>query len=847
MNIIKRITGLFSIMEDEVKSFRLLFLQSLLIGFANSYYYIVSSSFLLKNVNIKSLPNAYIITGIGGFVLIKLYKSMQKKYGITGSYKLSIIVFSLICFANFFAVYVFGSNKSLSIFFAYFIVLFATPFTTIFSLGVFAQCSRLYNISQSKRLLALVVSGEIIASVIAYLSVPFLRGLINGNIYVLLPVSGLIILFVFIPFNKLLALNDSKLNRQITVKEAQKIDLSFFTKDKFYLLIAITTIFSVFAIYVVDYAYLISVRYMSNQTGIEIAEIVSVFFFIVKVGELSFSFLSGNILSNKGIKFSLLLLPIILLSAASLAFVSGFLFNGLPIFLLAFLFVAKLTERAIRKSITTPSVKVLYQVAEPHERQEIEANIDGLLNQLATVLSGVLLLVISILCFGDDMFSLLHIFSFVCIVSFALWSFFSLKMYDSYRIKIKNFLSKLKETDAGPHATSVAHLSTLQSDDNTTVIKDINNAIKTVKNASKSELIDLIKLYNIKQTIDITDNPEKIAKKLINIYYSNHFYFSRLLIIRYLQYCSNDLSNNFFEELWEVSDLVGKLELIISFNEKPHRNINVAFFERLCEECAKEITWTEACLHDVAELKDEQLEKELNSHKSTVTYLLFELLKVIYEPSVMQVVFDIITRDNTELENQFFALELLDITLRPGLKEIIKHILEPTTFDNKKQVLGKTFHIYQLSPKDRLIDIMMKNYNLIDPQLKETALIRYSKITDEQNVLSAFSSSSVENLKYKADEISSGITEPAYEAKLNVMASLEENYEAVTPYSSYLFNYALVNVNNNKAHLNKHFIKNNLPVGYTLEMRSGANIAVKLDALALAILVTLKQNGIKHD
>ena len=518
MNIIKRITGLFSIMEDEVKSFRLLFLQSLLIGFANSYYYIVSSSFLLKNVNIKSLPTAYIITGIGGFILIKLYKSMQKKYGITGSYKLSIIVFSLICFANFFAVYAFGSNKALTIFFAYFIVLFATPFTTIFSLGVFAQCSRLYNISQSKRLLALVVSGEIIASVIAYLSVPFLRGLINGNIYVLLPVSGLIILFVFIPFNKLLALNDSKLNRQITAKEAQKIDLSFFTKDKFYLLIAITTIFSVFAIYVVDYAYLISVRYMSNQTGIEIAEIVSVFFFIVKVGELSFSFLSGNILSSKGIRFSLLLLPLILLGASSLAFISGFLFDGLPIFLLAFLFVAKLTERAIRKSITTPSVKVLYQVAEPHERQEIEANIDGLLNQLATVLAGILLLIISVVFFGNDMFSLLHLFSFVCIVAFAVWSFFSLKMYDSYRTKIKNFLSKLKAASDGNlvihDKQASVHLSELQSDDNSAIVRDINNAIKTVKNASKSELIGLIKLYNIKQTLDInSDHPDKIAKK----------------------------------------------------------------------------------------------------------------------------------------------------------------------------------------------------------------------------------------------------------------------------------------------------------------------------------------------
>src|SRR5579872_5601269 len=398
MNIIKKIVDLFSVMEEEVKSFRLLFLQSLFIGFANSYYYVASSTFLLKKVPVKLLPESYIFTGLAGFLLIQVYKNLQKKRGIAGSYSMSLLIFSLVCFLNFIAMIKFGGNKDFSRFLAYFIVVFAAPFTAIFSLGLYAQCSRLYNMAQSKRLLALVVSGEILSSVVAFMSIPLLRDVIKGREYVLLPAAGVFTLLVFVPFSRLNKFNHGKFSTIATVTGARKINFNFLRKDKFFFLIAIVSLFSVFAVYVVDYAYLISVRSMSEKTGYQIAEIASVFLFVVKLGELSFSFLSGRILSSKGVKFSLMLLPIVLLLFAALAFFSGFV-SGIA--LLAFIFIAKLADRAIRKSITTPSIKVMYQVAEPHERLDIEASIDGVLNQVTIIISGALLLVISVVFFKE--------------------------------------------------------------------------------------------------------------------------------------------------------------------------------------------------------------------------------------------------------------------------------------------------------------------------------------------------------------------------------------------------------------------------------------------------------------
>lgn len=842
MNIIKRISGLFSVMEDEVRSFRLLFLQSLFIGFANSYYYIVSSSYIIKNVDIQYLPTAYIISGLGGFFLIKLYKQFQKKSGITGGFRLSLLVFTGVCILNFFAIKVLGKSDQYAAPLAYFIVLFATPFTAIFSLGVFAQCSRLYNIAQSKRLLALVVSGEILASVIAYLSIPFLRGFFNkGDVSALLLVAAVFTLLVLIPFNKLHALYHDRLHVPVVAKEAVKMNLDFFRKNNFYMLIGITTLFSVFAIYVVDYAYLISVRYMHEISPFEIAEIVSVFFFTVKLGELSFSFISGNILSNKGIRYSLLLLPVILLLSALSAFVFGFIFHGLPVFLLAFLFLAKLVERAIRKSITTPSVKVMYQVAEPHERLQIEANIDGILNQVATVLSGILLLIVSYFFFSKDMFSLLHLFSFVCIVAFALWGFFSVRMYDSYRLKIKDFLARLRRSSANaPILADIAGDSNAEAIHSLSFDK-VNIALEVINKANKKQLLDLIKTYNQVNLPDFSfDKESTIAKKLINIYYSNNTFFNSLLIIRYLQFCTAETAFTFIRELWEISDLACRLEMLIAYNDKAAAVADRAYFERLCEECVKELIWTESAIHDILPLKDDELEKGLNDHRLLLVHLLSELLKSIYDPSVIQVIFDIITNDKSDLENEIFALELLDITLDENLKEMIKHTLEPTSLENKKQKLQKMFHIYLISPKERLVDILMKDYNLVDPGLKELVLEKYYKLYGDKVVLAAFRSSSIENLRATADELLTSVNDPAYHARLDMLRKVQDRYVGTVPYAAWLLNHAIASAQKQRSATGN--TGSNMITEYTIEARSETNIPVKLDALAVAVLISLKQN-----
>jgi len=171
---------------------------------------------------------------------------------------------------------------------------------------------------------------------------------------------------------------------------------------------------------------------------------------------------------------------------------------------------------------------------------------------------------------------------------------------------------------------------------------------------------------------------------------------------------------------------------------------------------------------------------------------------------------------------------------------MIKPIVEPIPFETKKAQLDKHFHIYHFSPKERLVDIMMKDYNLVSLRLKEIALIAYNKITDEKHVLSAFRTNSIDNLKYKADEMFTGVADPLYQAKMEVLKRVEYNYTNLKSLGPYLFNYGIF-IPRQKLHYNSPASKISISQPYMIDVRPSSNITVKLDSLALALLVTLKQ------
>ncbi|OKS86813.1 MFS transporter [Mucilaginibacter polytrichastri] len=839
MKGLKALSRFIAVKPEEKQAFRQLFLLSLFTGISISFYFVAVNTFLIQKTSVSNLPYAYIISGTVGFFLIKLYQHRQKHTSIIRSYCESIGSFSVVCILIYFAFVRYSSNPALGVYVAYLGFLFNMPFTIIFSLGFFAICARMFNLAQSKRLLALVGTGEIVASILAYLIAPGIIRITGATVNLLL-ISGICILFTFIPLFFINKHSREKLNDAMAVSGSipKKINIAFFLRDNFYLLIAAATVFSVAAIYFVDYAYLVSVRFMAAETSIEIAAIVSVFFTIVKTGELTFSILSGSVLSSKGIRFCILLLPLILSGCFLMAFFSGFVLQN-SIFLVAFIFLAKWSERVIRKGISTPATKVLYQVTSRSERMQIEANIEGLLNQVSTVLTGVLLIVFSRLFSSKDPMLFLSVIAGICFVAFVTWLVISLKLYDSYKKKIKEYLNQLKyNAKADSPAYSVKHHYEPVADADLTstayplMQEVIGNAIKLINESSLS--LRTISFYN-PSIIHAADDSEMLHRKLINAYFVNENFFSRLCIIRFLG--SSAINLRLFKELWKISDLELKLELISVYSKGDRADADVFYFESLCEDFARELVWVMSTEYDLAGLNNQSLTYELKLHEAKISAVLFALLKLIYEPASIQVIADIMGREGQSAENQFFALELLDNILSNRLKILLVPAFEPLAFDQKIDNLRKVFSVYTLGSARRLKDILMKDYKLINPAIKELALINYYALTADNKILDAFSHNKLKNLNLRATELMN--TEKGHGAGKNKMFDeLIGSYQLNKAQVACLYNWGLNWYLAKKSRPNTAGINKKESNPYLINMNLGTEDNVIIDGLAMALLIS---------
>ena len=167
MDIIQKILGYAKLKPTEEKNFRLLFLQTLLFGFATSFYLVVVNSYFIKQASTASLPAGYILSGLLGFLLTGLYKRMIRTGGPVKGYAAVLISFCVLCVVLFIGRCIFPDSSPVSRYIAYLGFMGVSPFFAIIFLGFAKITLKVYNIAESKRLLALVGTGEVFASFVA--------------------------------------------------------------------------------------------------------------------------------------------------------------------------------------------------------------------------------------------------------------------------------------------------------------------------------------------------------------------------------------------------------------------------------------------------------------------------------------------------------------------------------------------------------------------------------------------------------------------------------------------------------------------------------------------------------
>lgn len=758
--------------EEEQKPFNILFLQSFLIGISNSFYFVATYSFLIKNTPISNLPIAYILSGSIGFLILKMFQKSQQVSGIIKSQVLSHSAFALVCVLVFFGS-VFFKTDAFILYLAYAGFVFIMPFTAIFAINLSSLCFKVFDIAQSKRLLALIGTGEILASIFTFLLAPLITK--NFSQEILLLIGGLFSLIALLPLVKVKKLFHEKLKMKASKAQQMQINLDLFKQQPFFLYIALVTVFSVIAIYVVDYGYLVSLRFFSSLTGIEVALVVSWFFAVAKIAELTFSLLSGRILSSIGMQRSMLILSFLLLVIFTISFLLGLLLYEIPLFLVFFLFLAKLTERVIRKTIDAPSFKVLFQITMPHERLQLQTNMEGLINQASTLFAGLLLWSFSLVLPPNEPLKYLNSLSAIGILLFLAWFLMSNKLYKLYRARISYYLDNIKRKRKMVSSSLVKSkkwAAQLEKNSelfrlNKTSIEKITELTHEIDNAELVDKAKFLSAYsNLIDQSFLGLNKQEQLKKLEKVYFTQNSFLFRFLVIKTIEDLNQKPNTESIINILEASTYPLRLEYLRFLNKtgfKPANDNNFYFINQVTQS-ATDIAWCEAAINDLEAINEPIIKKELERLLLFLRNILFEYLKLCFDTNAIICIQEIY-QNIEDKENMLFSLELLDNKVSEEIKNIVSPLFEPNSFSQKKQKLENFIPIYELNVKERLRDIVMKDFKMINAFLKEKALAKYYELEGNKKLLEAFEFSNIENLEQQSRHLLGKTTNETFSEK----------------------------------------------------------------------------------
>lgn len=797
MPTLQRIKSYADIRPGEGKTFAVLFLQCFCTGFATAFYFVFANSNFLKHTAISNLPLGYSLSGILGLILISAYKRISVRRGIVPAYVSCILAYSFLCVLLYAGMNTWQHDAGVSLILAYIAFIFIMPFATMFSLSFSTLYLMVHNLAQSKRLMALVAAGDTVAAIFAYLLVPRLLAFFHNDTLVLLPFVCLFILIALLPVWYLKRYHKEKLINSTKKQAYKRFDLRLFAKDRFYAFFAATTFFSILAVFLADYSYLVSVRYLAVQHHLQTAVIIAWVFSLIKTGELVFSFLSRGIISRHGMRFSLLLLPVLLTVSSLLGVVSNLLFSGISLFLTLFILLSKWNERVIRKGISVPAMKVLYQVTDPAERVKLQTLIDGSLSQVYTIIAGVVLWGISAVYYDSlQPVSLLQVMAIAGMIGFALWVWCSYELFSAYKVRIQKFLQRkhgLKTSAMAAQQAGIVVPGTIKPEP---IYLDWHHLVALKANCwendTREHLLSLVAYYNPKSNMpDGSEAAETICKKMVRIYYNNDSLFSRFLVIWYVRRFISRQSAVFFREVYDISDTPLSDELVAMLNAAGYKpgDEDRFYFVDICQHCIREIIWTEAALDDLKTVDNKILQNGLIAQCNDLKSIMFRLLKVLYDPVMISSVQEHIEDNENETEAYIFALELLENILDEDLKHFVIPVLTDVPYAAKKQHYQQIGFVYSMPVEERLKELIMKSFKLISPYLRQKALEQYYELTGDRTMADAFSLSRLENLSAAANNMLKNTIDDALFYKLKLVNDISDQlYDRAAVVSYYFSN-----------------------------------------------------------
>ncbi len=428
-----RLFQLLGIEPEEWSLVSMLLMQSIFLGIFYGAFDISAHSLFLSIFDEKMMARAYVISGLAGIIMTSLYTWFQARITFRHFATSNLVVLSIITLVLWLALLF---NPSNTVVFTVFVML--GPINILAMLGFWGTTGRLFTLRQGKRLFGLIDAGLIIGVIVSCYAIPVLLTL-NFQSHNILLISTLSIFFAAI-VQLVIGRRFTFITSGTAEKSEKDKGLAIFRKDRYVRIMAIFITLSVMTAFFVQYSFMAVTREqypleedMARFLGLFTGSMM-IFTLLLKV--LVFSYM----IRNYGLKTCLAISPVLVAGFTALAIIIGMTMgysqatSGFVIFFLL-LALSRLFSKSLKDAIESPSFKVIYQTVEEKNRFRVQSGIDGTINEISALSSGLLLAGLGALSFV----TLIH-FSWVLFAIIAAWILVAFRLYIEYRKSIRNSL-----------------------------------------------------------------------------------------------------------------------------------------------------------------------------------------------------------------------------------------------------------------------------------------------------------------------------------------------------------------------------------------------------------------------
>ena len=437
----------------EEKPMLLLLGMGFFMGVFLATYQVGAETLFLNVLGEPYLDYAFFTTGFLGILSTVLFVFLQKriKYSslITANLFLIFVFMALMRGAFEWMSYDATSNGFQLLPFLMFVMI--GPITAITLLGFWGIFGRMFDLRASKRIIGGIDTGALTSTIIAFFSIPFITRLpFFNDTYDLLFVSaiasfGVLIFTIWI-------VKDYNVNKVTKLKEGEKkVDVKFtdLVKDPYLRLLSLFLIFSMGASVFVDYSFYSASDVMYPDEN-ELKDFLS--FFNGTVMIMSFliqSFVNDIIIGRFGLKVALMTMPLILILFTIGGILAGHIFGYSEKneeYILFFVLIAssKAFTASLKDALESPAFKLFFLPIDIKIRFDIQTRIEGVVNELATLVAGLAQIGLGMLVF----FELIH-FSYFVLGLAIMVVYLSGKLFNQYKVTLRKTLEDQKKAIKG--------------------------------------------------------------------------------------------------------------------------------------------------------------------------------------------------------------------------------------------------------------------------------------------------------------------------------------------------------------------------------------------------------------